>query len=157
MSNVTASDVQNQHTPIPDADLASIIPTFITDAEAWIKARLAICGIAVNWTDATEPAIIRLLVKQRATWFELKKLYGSQVEEFHDWVREFKTEPDDLLNMICEAAKKKEILPPGLSYAISTSSIYRSTTKGRKKIFTLEDEKDWIFHPEDDDPRYGEE
>lgn len=153
MSNITALQVQAMHVPIPDADLADPIPTFITDAETWLMARLSLCGIKM-WTDATEPAIAKLIIKHRATWFELKRLYGSQVDEFHDWVENFKEEPEQMVAMICKLAEMKAQLPPGLEYSVSDP--IRSKTKGRVKIFTLQDEKDWAFHPEDDDKRYGE-
>jgi len=155
MSNVTALQVQQMHKQIPDSDLADPIPTFISDAETWIKTRFALCGIDTSWTDANEPDLVKLLIKHTATWYELKKLYGSQVEEFHDWVRDFRSEPESMMDIICEKAKEKSELPSGLTYL--TSDIYRSTTKGRKKIFTLQDEKDQQFHPEDDDKRYGEQ
>lgn len=153
MSNVTALQVQAMHKPIPDLDLTSPIPTFITDAEDYIKARFALCGIDVSWTDTNEPAVVKLIIKHMATWYELKKLYGSQVEEFHEWIRDFETGPDKLIQKICDKAETKSALPPGMAYLVTNQ--YRSTTKGLAKIFTFENDKDWIMHPDDTDKRYG--
>lgn len=151
MSNVVNTEVQDLHTPIPTTDLTKIT-TFISDAEDIVKAKLS--PWVEMWTDSNEPGIIKVIVKHMAAWTELKRLYGSQVDEFHEWVRDFRDFPMNLIEQLIKHAKDNLGLPPGINPRVSTK--VRSNTKNFEKIFTLESEFNWVMHPDDADKRYGE-
>lgn len=151
MSTIVWTDVQELHDPIPDTS-ENRIGNFISDAENIIKAKLA--PYVQLWTDTTEPGIVSVIIKHMACWTELKALYGSQVEEFHDWIKDFKELPWELLHELI-AMLQSGIVPNGFT-ALQSNPI-RSNTKTFEKIFNLADWNSQKLHPDDADIRYGEE
>jgi len=151
MSTIIFTDVKELHDPIPDSSEARI-GRFITDAENIVKAKLA--PYVQLWTDVTEPGIIQVIIKHLACWTELKALYGSQVEEFHDWIADFKELPWELLHELI-AMLQGGLVPEGFT-ALQTNPI-RSNTKTFEKIFNLADWHSQKLHSSDADIRYGEE
>ena len=151
MSNVIWTNVQELHDPIPD-DSEDRIERFITDSENIIKAKLA--PYVQAWNDASEPSIVQVIIKHMSCWTELKALYGSQVEEFHDWIRDFRELPWDLLHELIEMLQNG-FVPEGFN-ALQSNAL-RSNTKTFEKIFNLNKWESQSLHPDDSDIRYGED
>ncbi len=152
MSNVTWSQVQALHFKIPDED-NNRITDFISDAEAIVKAKLS--PYVTMWTDATEPEIVKVIVKHMACWSEMRFMYAEQVlEEAHEWIRDFKELPWELLHEMIDILDNGGV-PEGFT-AVKSSPL-KSNTQTFKKIFTLQDWEAQGYHPEDDDKRYGED
>jgi hypothetical protein len=152
MSNVVWTEVRELHTQIPTTS-ESRIGRFITDAEYVVKSKLA--PYVEAWTDLTEPGVVRVIIKHLACWTELQSLYGSQVEEFHEFVQNFKEFPWDLLHEIIDAAKEGLDIDDEFTEKVLSKVSYN--TELRTKIFDLGDVLSQIMHPEDDDLRYGED
>jgi hypothetical protein len=152
MSNVTFALVQEMHDQIP-ATSSTRVGHFITDAEYVVKAKLS--PFVAAWGDATEPGIVQVIIKHLALWTELKALFGSQSEEFHEWIRDARIYPWDLLEQIIEMLEDGS--EPMDEFTVKDTNQIRLNTKLFTKIFDLGDVLSQSTHPEDNDIRYGED
>lgn len=150
MSTITWTDVQELHDPIP-ASSENRIVKFILDSENIVKAKLS--PYVQLWGDSTEPGIIKVIIKHLSCWTELKALYGSQVEDFHDWIRDFKELPWDLVHELIDMLQSG-IIPD--DFVVLEANPMRSNTKSFEKIFNLGDWNSQRLHPDESDARYGE-
>ena len=146
------TEVQEMQDQIPDTS-EDRIGRFIIDAERVVKSKLA--AFVEAWTDATEPGIIQVIVKHFALWTEMESLFGSQSEEYHEWVAARKVFPWDLLHQIIDDAKEGLDIDP--DFTKKNVEWVRSNTKLYAKIFDLGEVLSQGMHPDDADLRYGEE
>lgn len=152
MSNITWTLVQEMHDQIPDTS-ETRIGHFITDAEYVVKAKLS--PFVTMWTNANEPGVVQVIIKHMALWTELKALFGSQSEEFHEWIRDVLIFPWDLLEQLIEMFEEGKMFPE--DFSVLEENQIRLNTKTRVHIFDLGDVHAQAMHPEDDDIRYGED
>jgi len=146
MAYCIPTEVRSLHKAIPAAEDSTIL-TFIADADAEIDLRLGAVGYSVPFDPA--PTIITTISKNKSIYFELKRIYGSQVQVgFFSWVEAYNEYADKLLSMLERG------------YPISGNAFperIESTTEDFPFIFTLEDAESQVMHPDDNDIRYGEE
>jgi hypothetical protein len=146
MAYCTPTEVRTMHKALPAAE-DSTIATFIADADAEIDLRLGAAGYSVPFSPT--PTIINTISKNKSIYFELKRIYGSQVQVgFFSWVEAYNEYADKLLEMLEKG------------YPLSGTTFperLESTTEDSQFIFTLEDLENQTMHPDDSDIRYGEE
>lgn len=147
MAYATAQNVLDLHKYIPATESTYIV-TLISDADIEIDLRLGIVGYTVPFT-APIPDVINVISKYKAVYKELKRLYGSQVEEaFYDWVKAWDDEAEKLLKLLEGGALLEDVALP---------KAIESSTEDFTPIFDLGDVEAWAYQPDDDDLRYGED
>ena len=153
MAYCTVADVKQNHERIP-TDLAAAdqavedaaITEFIADADSIID--LYIRNV-VSLPFATVPQIIKFLSKTLATCYYLRRIFGAQVEEYHDFIKTYCEMPMELLGEIRDGNAE-------LEEDIAQPDTVKSNTQGMEKIFDLGDVYSQAMHPTDADERYGE-
>lgn len=147
MAYCTYLQVIGCHKPIPATEQTNI-EGFIRDVDAEIDLRLKLVGYDTPFS-APIPIVIETVSKYKTVYRELKRLYGSQVQEgFYEWVKNF----DDI------AEKLLELLEGGAPLdSISVPQQCESTTEDFTPIFDLGDVESWAYHPDGSDLRYGKD
>lgn len=150
MAYSTIANVKLNHERIPDnATEDAAITLYIADADAIIDAHLR--G-KVDLPFATTPPLVAFISKQFATYYELKRLVGAQVQdEFHKWIKEHYY--DETMVLL------KDIRASNLNFDTDNATErdnIKSNTQGFEYIFNLRDSYDQNYHPDDADDRYGE-
>lgn len=146
MAYSTYIDVLAAHKPIPTSE-SSYITIFIADADIEIDLRLGAVGYSVPFDPV--PDAVAAISKYKALYLELKRLYGSQVQEgFFEWVKAWDDLAEKLLKLLENGA------PMG---SLAVPQLVESTTEDFTPIFDLGSITSQMLHPDDNDLRYGEE
>jgi len=149
MAYTTISEVRLNHERIPaGSEEDSIISRHIAWVNAVIDGKLRE-KYTVPFT--TTPPLIGMIACDLVTYRTLRSLFGAQVEQYQQWIDEYKTPAEELLNEISECTVN---LDPD---DVTVLTRVRSNTKGKEAIFDLGDPYDQAFHPTEDDKRYGED
>lgn len=154
MAYTTVAAVKQNHERIPDdlpaAEQAledAAIAAFIADADAIINARIR--G-KVTLPVTSTPALLAFISKSFATFFELRRLFGAQVEEYHQWVQDYWDKAMQILEDVAECKYNFD------SDVAAQYDLLASNTQGKQAIFDLGEVYDQAYHDDGDDDRYGE-
>jgi len=150
MGYTTIAQVRLNHERILDetADRDSIISMHIRGVDALIDGKLR-AKITIPFAGDV-PEIIQDISRDLVTFRTLRSLYGSQTEEYQDWLEQYKTDPMALLDEIRDC---NITLDPDLTTLLAR---VKSNTKGKEAIFNLGDLESQDYHPTAGDDRYGE-
>lgn len=150
MAYTTVAEVRLNHERITDvtATRDSIIAMHILSVDAEIDGKIR-SKVTIPFVGEA-PEIIRSISRDLVTFRTLRSLYGSQTEEYQDWIEQYKTDQMQLLDDIQSC---KVILDPALTTIVSR---LKSNTRNKEAIFTLQDPTQQDYHPTSSDDRYGE-
>jgi phage gp36-like protein len=149
MAYTTIEEVRLNHERIPEgSEEDAIIAKHIDWVNAVIDARLR--G-KYEVPFATTPALIGMIACDLVTFRTLRSLFGAQVETYQQWLDQYKTPADTLLDDIVECRIN---LDPEL---VTARERLKSNTQGKEAIFDLGDPYDQAYHPTAADQRYGED
>ena len=152
MPYTTVQLVIDNHERIPATGEDTYIVNYITDADAIINGKLS--G-KFTLPFISTPALIGYISKSFATYFELRRLFGGQVQEMHSWIATYWDQPMQILTDIAECKinlTETELIDAG----VAVHDRIVSNTKDRQAIFDLGDIYNQDYHPEENDERYGE-
>jgi phage gp36-like protein len=141
--------VQRTLERIPNtAAVETDILQFIEDADAIIDAKVR--G-KVTIPFAATPPLIRWISTSLATYFTLRSLFGSQTEDYQEWIEDFWDKPMEVLQDLADC---KYTLDD--DDAVPYDAIL-SNTSGKTAIFDLGDVESQDYHDDGSDDRYGED
>lgn len=149
MAYTTIAEVRLNHERIPEgSEEDTIIAMHIAFVDGMIDAKLR--G-KYEVPFATTPAIIGGIACDLVTFRALRSLFGAQVEAYQQWLDQYKTPADELLQDIQDCKINLD------TDAVTALARVRSNTQGKEAIFDLGDPYDQAYHPTDSDQRYGED
>ena len=146
MAYCEADDVKANHERIPESEDDTVISSFIDRADGlingYLRSKYKVPFVVV-------PEIIKGISIDIATYYELRRLFGAQQSEFQEWITDFYAKPLEILKSI----QKGEINLDETS--VTKYQEVKSNTSGKEAIFNLADTYTQIYHPEENDERYG--
>jgi len=149
MAYTTIAEVRLNHERIPEGSKEdTIISKQIQFVDGMVDAKLR--G-KYEVPFSTTPAIIAGIACDLVTFRVLRSLFGAQVEAYQQWLDQYKTPADELLQAICDCLIN---LDPDL---VTARLRVKSNTQGKEAIFDLGDPYDQAYHPTESDQRYGED